>query len=252
MFPSPKPVSTTASDLGAAIAVLVAEEPDVGRGRHEHATETGQHAVGKGQPVGEDRGTLVDAVAVAVFEPADPSGGRGDGIVDHLGDVEETLFVPGDRDRAGHLGLGGDQLDRQVFRARRKAERSASGGCGRRGCSKPWHCEVRQSRWQRIRGRTKGLRAMMTSRLTGAGSWNLGDESASARPVGRVIPEQRQRHPPEERNQAGQEGDLGVGACPIDPAADRLCASAVEVQVRKLSTPVILPICRTESSWVNA
>ena len=59
--------------LGVAVAVIVAEEPDVGRGGHQDAAAAGEHAVGEGERVGEDGGPLVHAVAVAVLEPADPA-----------------------------------------------------------------------------------------------------------------------------------------------------------------------------------
>ena len=113
VFPSPKPVRTIGFLLGSPIAITIAEKPDVGRGRDEHAAEARQHAVGKRKPIGEDGRMLITTVAVAVFQSPDPSRGRCDRIIDHLGDIEPPVFVPGDRDRAGHLGLGGHQLDRE-------------------------------------------------------------------------------------------------------------------------------------------
>ena len=72
VFPSPKPVRTMPS-LRRGRRRRDREEPDVGRGRDQHAAKARQHAVGKRQPVGEDGRMLVAAVAVAILEPPDPA-----------------------------------------------------------------------------------------------------------------------------------------------------------------------------------
>jgi len=54
------------------------------------------------------------------------------------------------------------------------------------------------------------------------------------------------------KDQSGEAGQGGIGAGAVNPAADQPLHDAVDVQVTKLSTPVTLPICRTESSWVKA
>ncbi len=102
-----------AAFVGAAVAVAIAQEPDVRRRGHKHAAVAGQYAVGKRQPVGEDGRVLVAAVAVAVLKTADSSGGCRGRIVEHLGDIHPSFLVPGDRHRTSHLRLGGDQLDRE-------------------------------------------------------------------------------------------------------------------------------------------
>ena len=62
--------------VGSAIAVGIAQEPDVRCSGHEHAPETRHHAVGKRQPVGKHRRVFVTSVAVAIFQPPDSSGRR--------------------------------------------------------------------------------------------------------------------------------------------------------------------------------
>ena len=64
---------------------------------------------------------LVTTVAVAVFQSPDPSRGRCDRIIDHLGDIEPAVFVPRDRHGARDLGLGGHELDREGRIGQRKS-----------------------------------------------------------------------------------------------------------------------------------
>ena len=100
--------------LGASVAVAISQEPDVGRRSDKHAAKAGQYAVRERQAVGEDGRVLVSAVAVAVLQHPDPARGCRGRVVEHLGHIEPPLLVPGDRHRAGHLRLGGDELDCQL------------------------------------------------------------------------------------------------------------------------------------------
>ena len=77
--------------------------------------------VGKRRPSAKTRARLVDAVAVAVLEQLDTSGGdvaRADaavGIAAHLGDEEPALLVEGHRHRIDDVRLGGDEVDFKIF-----------------------------------------------------------------------------------------------------------------------------------------
>ena len=66
-----------------------------------------------------------------------------------------------------------------------------------------------------------------------------------------LVPEKQQCQQTKGRDQSGEAGHGGRGAGAVNPAANQPCTNAVDVQVTKLSTPVTLPICRTESSWVK-
>ena len=116
--------------VGPPIAVTIAQEPNVGCRGDEHASEARQHAVGKRKAVGKDSRMLITTIAIAIFQSSDPARGRRDRVVNHLGDVESTVLVPGDRHRAGDLGLGGHELDRQPGSANLKAASSSRGERG--------------------------------------------------------------------------------------------------------------------------
>ena len=69
--------------IRAAIAVRIAEIPDVRRGRDQHAAAPRQHAIGKRQMVREHRRHFVAAIAIAIFEKPDAAGRFRVGIINH-------------------------------------------------------------------------------------------------------------------------------------------------------------------------
>ena len=77
-------------------------------GRHDTAARRWEK-----ESVGEYCHMLISAIAITILETPDPPRGRCDRIIDHLGDIEASVFIPGDRHRARHVGLGGHQLDGQ-------------------------------------------------------------------------------------------------------------------------------------------
>ena len=99
--------------VGHPVAVGVAGVQDVRGHRDEDPSVVGQHARRPRQVVDEDRAPLVDAVAVAVFEPADVAGGRvlGVRISAHLGRVDPAVGVVDDAHRVGHDRLRGHRLE---------------------------------------------------------------------------------------------------------------------------------------------
>ena len=80
-------------------------------GRDEYAAEAGKHAVRKREAVREDGRVLIATVAIAIFKLTNPSGGRCDRVINHLGDIEPPVGVPRDLDGARDVGLGGHELD---------------------------------------------------------------------------------------------------------------------------------------------
>ena len=79
LVPLGEPGQHDLADVGPTVAVGVLEVNQVRGGRDEHAAVPGEHAARPVQAVGEHRGVLVAAVAVAVLEPLDPARGRATG-----------------------------------------------------------------------------------------------------------------------------------------------------------------------------
>ena len=99
--------------VGHAVAVGVPGVQDVRGHRDEDPAVVGQHARRPRQAVDEDRAPLEDAVAVAVFEPADVAGGRvlGVRISAHLDHVDPAVGVVDEAHRVGHDRLRRHRLE---------------------------------------------------------------------------------------------------------------------------------------------
>ena len=86
---------------------------------------------------------FVAAVAIAVFEPADPAFALGHRIADHFGHIEFAVGIPGHRDRALHVRFAHHQphTKRRVGQLKRigrcagreRTLRPTDGGCRRQG-----------------------------------------------------------------------------------------------------------------------
>ena len=206
--------------LGAAIAVAIAQEPDVGRGRHQHAAEAGQHAVRERQPVGEDGRMLITAVAVAVLQPPDPSRGRS------RPDSRSSRRHRAARPRPRRSPPGSPPP------ARRRPARSSAQGRPARTPPAPRAADARPA--CRRPGRVAMPKTSSKNRQTSNqrvtmiaskhASWIRGDHDRAA--PSRRVPEQQERQQADQRHQAGQERDLGIGMGPVDPAADRVLRRA--------------------------
>ena len=165
---------------------------------------------------------LITTVAVAILQSPDPSRGRCDRIVDHLGDVEPPVLVPGDRHRAGDLGLGGHQLDRegrvgQLECRQLVARRSRTRG--RRPCRSRCQQRSRQREQARHRHTIEDTKAMSLYKYMHCSPMSTSIPMPAFSGAFQSITSARK---PISGTQSGQERHLGIGAGLVDPAADRL------------------------------
>ena len=101
--------------LRAAVAVVILEANEVRRGEDEEAAVGPDERGRPGEIVGEDRGLVVDAVAIGVLEHAHAAEVRRHlallGVVAHLEHEHAAVFIEANGDRARDERLAGGQLD---------------------------------------------------------------------------------------------------------------------------------------------
>jgi len=103
--------------VSAKVARGVAREPEVGRGRYEHAVLQHLHRTRQHEAVHEDRGLVHPAVMIRVLEHHDASCGtifsrtlQVGHVAPHFHDVHASVGVEVDGDRVLHQRLRGDEL----------------------------------------------------------------------------------------------------------------------------------------------
>ncbi len=107
-------------DVGFSVAVGILVSPDVLHVGHAHQQLVAhrQNHAGQHQTVDVDGGFVHFAVAVGIFQPLNPAGGRvlarGAGVLHvgiHLGDVQSAVAIPGQRHGLLNHGFAGHQFD---------------------------------------------------------------------------------------------------------------------------------------------